>query len=181
VRRVRFSLAGLMGLILLLGIGLASLKNPTDLWASILFSLVVALLLAAVLGIFGGRSRLAWAGCSLFGWFYLFYAFCPWPVLNGEGLRPPRLPTAILDDLIRERRPDWGEEPHISVWTFRQSEAEGRDSLSIGPASGSSRARVMLTWSSSKQTLHSFGALAFAGIGAVAGHILAGPRPRSDA
>jgi hypothetical protein len=180
VRRIRFSLAGLMGLILLLGISFASLKNPTDLWASLLFYLVVALLLAAVLGIFGGRGRLAWAGCALFGWFYLLCAFCPWPVLNDDGLRPPRLPTAVLDDLIRDRRPDWGEEPHLSAWTFRQSEFEGRNSLSIGPATRS-RATALLTWSASKQILHSFGALAFAAIGAVSGHFLARRRRQSDA
>ena len=39
MRRVRFSLRGLMVLIVLLGVAFAGLRSPTPLWANIWFSL----------------------------------------------------------------------------------------------------------------------------------------------
>lgn len=72
----RNSIAGLMAVVVLVAVGFAALKNPSEIWASCLFSLTVGLLLLALLGVaFGsGDRRMFWAGFSVFGWGYLILA-----------------------------------------------------------------------------------------------------------
>jgi hypothetical protein len=67
---VRFSIARLMAVIVLLAVSLAALKDPTDLKAHIMFNLVLALLSVGVLCALFRTSaeRAFWAGFSLFGW-----------------------------------------------------------------------------------------------------------------
>ena len=55
--QLRFSIAGLMGLVLVLGIGLAALKHPSERAASLPFTLVLASLLTSILGAMARRGR----------------------------------------------------------------------------------------------------------------------------
>lgn len=86
---LRFSLAGLMAAVLLIGVGFAALRFASALWASALFTLAVASVPAATLGaaFSNGATRAFWAGCALFGVCYLFL------ILLGEA---NRLATANL-------------------------------------------------------------------------------------
>jgi hypothetical protein len=104
LRRLRIPIAGLMLAILPLAIGLAALRNPSELWASALFSLAVLALLASALGTVArrGASRMAFLGFTLFGGCYLTWAFGPWVWFNRDGLRPPPLVTGMLLDRIQE-------------------------------------------------------------------------------
>ena len=65
----RFSLRGLMVLIVLLGIALAALHFPTPLWASIWFSLPLGMLTLAIpAAIYGrGERRAFWVGFACCG------------------------------------------------------------------------------------------------------------------
>src|SRR5690242_7812633 len=75
------TIAGLLGLVLVVGMGLAALKSSTVLWTTASTTLVLALLLTAVAGgiFLRGTDRAYWIGFALFGWAYLLLA-------NGTGL-----------------------------------------------------------------------------------------------
>jgi hypothetical protein len=104
MRRFRLPIAGLMLFPLPFAVGLAALREPSESWASALFSLAVLALLVSVLGTAArrGASRMAFLGFTLFGTSYLILAFGPWASVNPDGLRPPSLITRILLDRIRE-------------------------------------------------------------------------------
>jgi hypothetical protein len=100
IRTLRFSIAGLMGVILVAAIGLAALHNPTELWAGVIFLLTCGVLALAIVGVAcrGQGERAWWLGLALFGWGYFTLAFSS----PREGL--PRLPTtavlkAIMGDI----------------------------------------------------------------------------------
>jgi hypothetical protein len=68
--RIRTSIAGLMACVFFIAMAIASLLNPSPLWASCLFMFAVALMSAAILGVCAGRqkTRMTWAGVAIFGW-----------------------------------------------------------------------------------------------------------------
>ncbi len=70
MKRFRFSVAGLMAVILLLAVGMAALRDPTTLWARAIFTAAVTLFAASLLGamIHRGIPRFSWAGLAVFGW-----------------------------------------------------------------------------------------------------------------
>jgi hypothetical protein len=74
--RPRFSILCLMSVILLVALGLAALKSPTDLRASLVFTATVFVLLTATLGVLLNRSPVL-TGFALFGWASLLLAFGP--------------------------------------------------------------------------------------------------------
>ena len=90
--RLRFSIMGLMALVLTVAIGFAALRNPSELWASALFTLAVGLLCVAVLGVAfrHGHKRQFWMGFAVFGWAYLILVFA------SDALSPPPLLTTKL-------------------------------------------------------------------------------------
>ena len=98
LRRVRFSIAGLMAAVFILAVGFAGLRAASLLWASALFTSAVTLLLSAVLGAAAcqGPSRMPWLGFGVFGWTYLLATFWLWPAPNGITA-PPLLTKALLD------------------------------------------------------------------------------------
>jgi len=98
---LRFSIAGLMGVVLIVGVGFASLRSGSPIWASGMFTLTVALLSAAIVAGIAvrGRGRLACVGFAVFGWVYLAVAFGPWPH-NLDG--PPQLVTVPLLDAVQD-------------------------------------------------------------------------------
>ena len=88
--RPRFSLGTLLLLVLSTGVAFAALKSPSNLWASALFTLAVAVLLVATLGAVHrhDRSRAYLLGFALFGWVYLILSLVPetTPRLSTTGL-----------------------------------------------------------------------------------------------
>jgi hypothetical protein len=96
--RPRFSIAGLMVVVLVVGVSVAALRSASGVWAALLFTLTLAVLAVAPLGVVyrRARSRAFWLGFGLFGWGYL--ALCYGPAI-GEATRPNLATTALLDDL----------------------------------------------------------------------------------
>jgi hypothetical protein len=96
--RIRFSIAGVMGAVLVFAVGFAGLSAASALWASAVFTLTVTLLAGAIVGAVAcrGPSRIAWLGFGVFGWTYLLATFWLWPVPNGVTA-PPFLTKALLD------------------------------------------------------------------------------------
>jgi hypothetical protein len=79
MRSLRFTIAGLIGVITFLGIGLAALREASELWDSGLFTLTLGVLLVAVLLAVHRREdrRAFWAGFALFGWGYMALSLVP--------------------------------------------------------------------------------------------------------
>src|SRR5262249_40928650 len=71
--RIRFNIASLLVVVLVLGVGLAVLGESNDLWESGLFTFTLAVLLTSILlAIHRTESRRAfWTGFALFGWTYM--------------------------------------------------------------------------------------------------------------
>jgi hypothetical protein len=76
-RAVRFPIAGLMGAVLAIALGLAALRNATETWAGATFLVTCAVLCLAIVGVVCRRDaeRAWWLGFALFGWGYLCLAF----------------------------------------------------------------------------------------------------------
>jgi hypothetical protein len=95
MRAIRFPIAGLMGAVMVVALGLAALRNGTETWAGVTFLTTCAVLCLAIVGIVcrDGAKRAWWLGFALFGWGYLLLAF--WS--------PVELPTMALLDAIGTR------------------------------------------------------------------------------
>ncbi len=78
MRRFRFSIAGLMGIVLIAAVGLAGLRNASALWAGTLLMLTCATLALAVVGAIycRGPRQAWWLGFAIFGWGYLALLKC---------------------------------------------------------------------------------------------------------
>ncbi len=90
MRTVRFPIAGLMLAVLVVALGMAALRNASEVWAGATFLLTCAVLCLAVVGVVCREEaeRSWWLGFALFGWGYLVLAF--WSSLE--------LPTMALLD-----------------------------------------------------------------------------------
>jgi hypothetical protein len=79
MRRLRFNIANLLGVILVLGVGFAALRESSDLWKSGVFTLMLAaLLISILLAVHRTESKRAfWIGFALFGWIYLGLSLVP--------------------------------------------------------------------------------------------------------
>jgi hypothetical protein len=103
MRLPRFTIAGLMGLVVVV-VGAAALRFASELWAGVLLMLTLGVLGAAILAFHErtGSLRSWWRGFALFGWGYLFLAMGPW----GSDAIAPHLPTtAGLDALYATMHP----------------------------------------------------------------------------
>jgi hypothetical protein len=96
----RFSIRTLMSAIVVSAIGLAALRNASDLWAGIMLLVALAAVGVAVLGaiILRGRDRCWWLGFALFGGGYLALVFVPW-----ESKAPRQLGTTDLLDYVHAK------------------------------------------------------------------------------
>lgn len=101
MRRIRFSLAGLMGLVLVAGVGIAALRNASPAWTGSMLFLTLALLGVSVLGMVYRRDgkRAFWLGWGIFSGGYLALAFAPW---WAQEIKPV-LPTSLLLSYLHER------------------------------------------------------------------------------
>ena len=101
MKRPRFTIAGLLVLILFLGVGLAALRGATDEWDSGVFGVTLALLLVSVLlaAHRTGDRRAYWLGFALFGGAYLLLSLVP-PI---ESRLPTTRALAYLDSKVSDR------------------------------------------------------------------------------
>jgi hypothetical protein len=79
MRRFRFTIASLLGVVVFLAVAIASLREATDLWDSGVFTATAGLLLASVHWAVHrtGLRRAFWLGFALFGWAYLVASLVP--------------------------------------------------------------------------------------------------------
>jgi hypothetical protein len=79
MRKPRFSIASLLAVILVLGVGIAALRESSDLWDNGLFSVLLGILLTSILlATHQTESRRAyWLGFALFGSVYLGLSLVP--------------------------------------------------------------------------------------------------------
>jgi hypothetical protein len=101
MRRIRFTIASLLGVVVFVAVAFAALREATDLWDSGVFNLTLLTLLSAVLLATHctDRKRASWLGFALFGWAYLVASLVP-PVesrlLTTKGL-------AYVDSKLSDR------------------------------------------------------------------------------
>jgi hypothetical protein len=90
--KLRISIVGLMGFIVLIGVGFAALKNKSEPVASATFTATMAMLLLALVGVGfrRGEKQLFWTGFAVFGWGMLAFD------LSTGALVPPRLFSSYL-------------------------------------------------------------------------------------
>lgn len=94
----RFSIAGLMGFVLIAGVGFAALQNPTNYCTGMIMLLTGGMLCASLLGVVyrRGEKRAWWLGFMIFEFAYLITTWTNW----GKEFFYPNLPTTyILKDL----------------------------------------------------------------------------------
>ena len=79
MRRIRFTIASLLVVVLFVAVGFAALRESNDLWDSGVFTLTLAaLLISILLAVHRTESRRAfWIGFALFGWIYLGLSLVP--------------------------------------------------------------------------------------------------------
>src|SRR5689334_844051 len=79
MNRLRFTLGGLLLLVLCVSIALAALKASTEYWDSAIFSVALAVLCAAIVLAIqrAGPRRYFWIGFAVVGWIYLIASVIP--------------------------------------------------------------------------------------------------------
>ncbi len=96
--RYRFSIRGMMIVILLLAMAFAGLRTPTRLWANVWYSMTlfgIAIAIPLAVAEHEGR-RLFWIGFAVCGWVYFLIALAPW-IEEQTGYR---LATTTVLDVI---------------------------------------------------------------------------------
>ena len=99
--RPRFTIAGILGSVVLVAIGLAALRSATDTWDGGVFGVILTVLMISILLVIHRKQgrRAYWLGFALFGWAYLVMSLVP-PI--GARLPTTKL-LARLDALLGER------------------------------------------------------------------------------
>jgi hypothetical protein len=79
MRKLRFNIASLLALILVLGVGFAALRESSDLWESGVFTATLGILLISiVLAVHRHESKRAfWLGFAVSGWIYIGLSLVP--------------------------------------------------------------------------------------------------------
>jgi hypothetical protein len=79
VRRIRFNIASLLVVVLLVAVGFAAQRESNEFWDCGLFTLtLIVLLISILLAIHRSDARRAfWLGFTLFGWIYLGLSLVP--------------------------------------------------------------------------------------------------------
>ena len=111
---LRISVAGMMILLLVLGLVLASLRFPSESAAAAALLVTQATLTFAILAIVyrAGEGRAFWVGFALFGWGYMALTWESW---LGQSADRPEMITSIALDHLRarfHRMPD----PQTGLW-----------------------------------------------------------------
>ncbi len=79
MRNLRFNIASLLVVVLVMGVGFAALRESSDLWESGIFTLTLTILPVSILhAIHRSDARRAfWIGFAVFGWIYLGLSLVP--------------------------------------------------------------------------------------------------------
>jgi hypothetical protein len=79
MRKLRFTIASLLLLVLVAGVGVAALRESNEIWDSVLFTVTIGVLLIALLLAMHcpGRRRAFWVGFAVFGAVYLGLSIVP--------------------------------------------------------------------------------------------------------
>lgn len=101
MRRPKFTIASLLGIVLFLGIGLAALRAANDAWDSGVFGVTLSMLLISVLLVIHRTEarRAYWIGFALFGWSYLVLSM----VTSIEARLPTSKALSYLDSKVPGR------------------------------------------------------------------------------
>jgi hypothetical protein len=96
MRKLRFSIGGLMVIVLAAAVGLAALRNASRTWAGAMLLLTCGILALGVVGAIyrKGAERAWWLGFSIFGWGYMALSGC----LSGNP--SSTLPTAKVLEML---------------------------------------------------------------------------------
>src|SRR3954469_16446451 len=96
MKHIRLTIGGLMALVLFAAVGFGALRDPSDDWASGIFTLTVLMLATALLGATSrsGKAGVMWRGAAIFGGVYLGMAFGV--VKDGIGSSFPPFITKTL-------------------------------------------------------------------------------------
>ena len=91
MKHIRFTIASLLVVVLIVALGFAALREASDLWESGVFTLALAALLVSILlAVHRTESRRAfWIAFALFGWTYLGLSLVPsieYRMLTTKGL-----------------------------------------------------------------------------------------------
>lgn len=99
MRKIRFTIGGLMAVVLVLAIGFAALRNANETWSGVMTLATYGALGVAILGIVfrKGAQRAWWLGFFVFGWGFL----CVAPHLSSWSTRRP--PTLALLEWLRTK------------------------------------------------------------------------------
>jgi hypothetical protein len=155
--RYRFTLAALMAAVALIAVGVAALRSPTAIWASLVILLVLGAICGATVGAIlrCGPDRGAWLGFAVFGWAYFLLTLSPW---GGEyGLGPARFLTRASTALLLRIDPDLVE-MHVS----------GVEEFAVFTGTGKSASYY-------HGIFHALMAVIFAAAGALVGRVVAVP------
>jgi hypothetical protein len=78
--KYRISLAGALGIVAVIAMGLAGMRSASSLWTTAAATVTLALLLSAAVAarLLDGLDRTFWAGFALFGWSYLLLVNWDW-------------------------------------------------------------------------------------------------------
>jgi hypothetical protein len=143
MRLPRFTIAGLMGLVVVVAVGVAALRFASETWAGVLLMLTLGVLGAAVLALHerAGVSRAWWRGFALFGWGYVVLALGPWA---SEAIAP-HLPTTIGLDALNAKLHPGGPVQELSLdysspisSTVTTPPSTGSSTIVVDPRMGSS-------------------------------------------
>jgi hypothetical protein len=137
MRQVRFNIASLLVVVLLLGVGFAALRESIDLWDSGIFTLTqTALLISVLLAVHRTESRRSfWIGFALFGWAYLGLSSLPSiesRLMTTKGLAYLRskLSERSLKTNTVQHAGSWSLAPHNEVQNPRNN-AAGNDGIVV--------------------------------------------------
>jgi hypothetical protein len=171
MKHLRLSIAGIMAVVALAGLGFAGLRASTPIWASGLFTAAVFLLSAAVVGSILTKGA-SLTGAAVFGWIYLVVVFGPWSP-NRDG--PPSLLTVPLLELAQDKilsREGGAYRATDHLWHGSQ---DLRVQLWRGtaPSANPTRTVDLVCY---RQVGQSLAALIFAAAGAVVGALIAARR-----
>jgi hypothetical protein len=93
--RFRLSILGLMGMIAIIGVGMAAIRNNDEIWAAVILGLTISALCTSTLVAIYRRG--AWAGFAVFGW--AIFLLCQPNSARFEGQVPQT--TAVAGWLLQ--------------------------------------------------------------------------------